>query len=398
MRVTNNLMSNMVAKNVFAQSARLLRAEEVVASQKRIIRPSDDPVGMGKVLGYRQTLSAIRQYGLNMTNAKHGISYDETVLTGVDDYLQKGRQIADTHSVGELDDRPFAIEEFDNIRVQVLSLANAQLSGRYRFSGNMTDTMPFSAGGDVGIDGGAVTLPIQYGLAAGATNLDIVIRDEAGNIVRQEALGDGVTPDSAGAGGYPPNTWVWDGTDGMGGPVEPDGAYSYTIENAEDRSVVPDPADPATTITMPILTYETYHGDNGEHNTIVGENLTIGISMDGDNLFGDVFYRLARVQQGLQHPVPEQGTPLIADSVDELQDAIEHLQTERTDRAAKYNRMELLENRWSRVAENVEAMRQDTELADPVEAVMELKAQETAFQTALQAAAKVIQPTLMDFL
>ncbi|MCP4689701.1 MAG: hypothetical protein GY859_16730 [Desulfobacterales bacterium] len=398
MRVTNNLMNTMVANQLFNQTEKLFRAEEVVASQKRIIRPSDDPVGMGKVLGYRQTLSAIDQYGLNMTNGKHGISYDETVLTTVEEYLESGRQIADIHSVGELSDRPYAIEEIDNIRVQMLSLGNAQLSGRYRFSGNKTDTPPFSAGGEVRIDGGVVNLPVQYGLAAGATNLDIVIRDETGAIVRQETLGDGVTPDSAGAGGYPPATWAWDGTDGMGGPVNPDGAYTYTIENVEDQSVVPDPADPATTITVPVLTYETYHGDNGQHNTIVGENMTIGINMDGDNMFGETFYRLARIQQGLEHPVPELGTPMIADSVDQLQVAIENLRTERTDRAAKYNRMELLEKRWERVAQDVESMRQDTEEADPVQAIIELKAQETAYQTTLQSAARVVQPTLLDFL
>lgn len=395
MRVTNNLMSTMVSKNLFDQVEKMLRAEEVVASQRKIVRPSDDPVGMGKVLGYRQTLTAIEQYNLNMTNGKNGISYDETVLEGVTDYLDKARQIADTHSHGELEDRPFAYEEIDNIRVQILSMANAQLSGRYRFSGNMTDTTPFSTGGEVRIDGGVVNIPVQYGLAVGATDLDIVIRDADGNIVRTEPLGDGVTADSAGTEGF--NTWVWDGTDGLGGPVEPDGVYTYSIENVWDRATVVDP-DTGAPIDMSVLTYETYHGDAGVHSTIVGENMTMEISMDGDNLFGDIFFRLARIQQGIDHPVPEDGTPLIADSVEPLQDAIEHLQTERTDRSAKYNRMELLENRWNRIKEDVEAMRQDTENADPVESIIELKAQETAYQTALQAAAKVIQPTLLDFL
>ena len=59
MRVTNNMMTDSLVRYLTAQNEALYERQKLIASQKRINRPSDDPIGMRKVLDYRQTLSSI---------------------------------------------------------------------------------------------------------------------------------------------------------------------------------------------------------------------------------------------------------------------------------------------------------------------------------------------------
>ena len=62
MRVTNSMMSSTITRYLMRQSENLYKLQEVISSQKRINRPSDDPVGMRKVLDYRSQMSTIDQY------------------------------------------------------------------------------------------------------------------------------------------------------------------------------------------------------------------------------------------------------------------------------------------------------------------------------------------------
>ena len=48
MRVTQTQMSETVARYLFKQGQTLSKRQEVVASGKRVNRPSDDPTGMGR--------------------------------------------------------------------------------------------------------------------------------------------------------------------------------------------------------------------------------------------------------------------------------------------------------------------------------------------------------------
>ena len=70
MRVTNNMMSDSLVRYLTAQNEALYERQTIIASQKRINRPSDDPIGMGRVLDYRQTLSSIEQYETNILNGQ----------------------------------------------------------------------------------------------------------------------------------------------------------------------------------------------------------------------------------------------------------------------------------------------------------------------------------------
>jgi flagellar hook-associated protein 3 FlgL len=144
MRVTNNIMTDSLVRYLTAQNEALYERQTIIASQKRINKPSDDPIGMGKVLDYRQTLASIEQYQTNIQSGKMRLDITEIHLDLVDDLLQVARAIGQTEAGGTAESRQLAAEEVKMLYDQILDLTNSKLNDNYMFSGYQTKTAPFS--------------------------------------------------------------------------------------------------------------------------------------------------------------------------------------------------------------------------------------------------------------
>jgi len=94
----------------------------------------------------------------------------------------------------------------------------------------------------------------------------------------------------------------------------------------------------------------------------------------------------------------EIGTDKLTLMIKTAQDAQNHLLTKTAEIGGRQRRLELLEARYAQDALNYEGMRSDAEDADMAEVIMFLKMAETVYQASLSAGARIIQPTLMDFL
>jgi len=137
-------MTDSLVRYLTAQNEALYERQTIIASQKRINRPSDDPIGIGKVLDYRQTLSSIEQYETNIQSGQERLEITEITLDLVDELLQGVRAIAMTEAGGTTESRQLTAEQVRNMFDQVLDLANSKLNGDYMFSGYQTRTAPFS--------------------------------------------------------------------------------------------------------------------------------------------------------------------------------------------------------------------------------------------------------------
>ena len=82
----------------------------------------------------------------------------------------------------------------------------------------------------------------------------------------------------------------------------------------------------------------------------------------------------------------------------ELQDAQNHLLTKVAEIGGRTRRLELLEVRYGMDEIGYEQMKSDAEDVDAAEVIMYLKMAEAVYQAALSSGARIIQPTLMDFL
>jgi len=141
----------------------------------------------------------------------------------------------------------------------------------------------------------------------------------------------------------------------------------------------------------------TYNGDTGNLQFLIGDNLTIDLKADGQEIFQgtvNIFDTLRDLIQGLEAgdvtQVGNQVAPLIT--------AQDQIQTIRAEGSAKYKRLEAAENHWDIFRLKVEDMRSSVEDADITRALVEMQNLETTYEISLASSAKIIQPTLMNFL
>ncbi|MCI3921330.1 flagellar hook-associated protein FlgL [Paenibacillus sp. TRM 82003] len=84
--------------------------------------------------------------------------------------------------------------------------------------------------------------------------------------------------------------------------------------------------------------------------------------------------------------------------LDRIDSRMEKFLEVRSDVGARSNRMELAENRIADIGVNLQSLRSKTEDADMAEVITNLKMSENVYQASLSAGARLIRPTLLDFL
>jgi flagellar hook-associated protein 3 FlgL len=140
-------------------------------------------------------------------------------------------------------------------------------------------------------------------------------------------------------------------------------------------------------------------GPVGEVRRTVGDDTSVRVDLDGPTAFGvdgaddQLFTALQSIADNLT------GDPdaLTADLVN-LDTAIARLQTALSGVGAGYNRVEQMRQNADNRALTLRGQLSDVEDIDLPQTIMDVKLQETAYQAALAATARVIQPSLLDYL
>ncbi len=126
------------------------RTQQQIASRRRILSPSDDPIGASQALNLRTTLGRLEQFDRNAGIATSRLAQEETALNAVNNVLQRVRELAlqgnNATQNGE-SRRLLAIEMREQLK-QLVQLANQQDgSGGQLFSGNSADTVAVTSTG-----------------------------------------------------------------------------------------------------------------------------------------------------------------------------------------------------------------------------------------------------------
>jgi len=145
MRVTENMKYNSTLDSLFTAQSQYTSLLEKMATQKRVNRPSDDPVGMTQILEMRSQQAAVTQYQTNISTAKSWVSMTESQLTAANDILVKVRELAVSSATGTATaaTRANAATQVASLREEMLAIANARLGDRYLFAGSST-AAPFN--------------------------------------------------------------------------------------------------------------------------------------------------------------------------------------------------------------------------------------------------------------
>ena len=138
-----------------------------------------------------------------------------------------------------------------------------------------------------------------------------------------------------------------------------------------------------------------FEGNRGFMNYEISVGIKMSVNSIGDQLFDPIFKHLAKISIDLRGGNVE---ALSRDGLRYVKQDEQNVQILLTEVGAKFNRIEKGIDRLKSLDENFNKLLADVEDTDIAKAVLELKLQETAYQAALQTAARVLPMTLLDYL
>ncbi|KMY55510.1 flagellar hook protein FlgL [Bacillus sp. FJAT-27231] len=293
MRVTQSMLSNNMLTNLSGSYDRLGKLQDQMASQKKITRPSDDPVVAMKGMTYRTNLLEVEQYQRNFSEAYNWTENSDAALDKATSALQRIRELTvqASNDTYEGTQRQAIMQEIDQLKEHLVQIANTKFGDKYLFNGTDTLNPP-----------------------AAISSEGIVTVNPKGDPVKLE-LSKGV----------------------------------YIQVNA----------DPTKAFTQ--------------------------------KMFADI-EKLSSTLKG------DKTDREIGDFLGDLDEHINAVTYERANIGARLNRIELMEERVADQEVIANRIMSENEDIDMEKVITELKTQESVHRAALSIGARIIQPTLMDFL
>jgi flagellar hook-associated protein 3 FlgL len=153
------------------------------------------------------------------------------------------------------------------------------------------------------------------------------------------------------------------------------------------------------TTTSPNAYDETgaYLGDGGTVSRTVGDGTKIRVDARGPEVFGEGPNQLFSVLSAIANDLRADPDSLTG-GLARLDTAMAKLQASLADAGARYNRVEQMRQKADDRILSLRTELSGVEDVDLPNTIMEVQMQETAYQAALAATARVIQPSLIDFL
>ncbi|MDU0355734.1 flagellar hook-associated protein FlgL [Paraglaciecola aquimarina] len=147
MRISTGQLYDRSVQAVLENQGDLSDIQQQLASGKKLLRPSDDPVGAAQVIRLTEDIDLLAQYQKNSNLLTNSLEQEETVLKAVNTAADRARVLmvqSGNGIVGVEDRRAIAIE-IEQIRDQVFDLMNSRnANGEYIFAGLQSADPAFS--------------------------------------------------------------------------------------------------------------------------------------------------------------------------------------------------------------------------------------------------------------
>ncbi|MBM6619044.1 flagellar hook-associated protein FlgL [Bacillus suaedaesalsae] len=357
MRVTQSMLSNNMLRNLSTSYDRLGKYQDQLATGKKINRPSDDPVVAMKGMNYRTDLTEVEQFQRNVSEAYSWMENTDSAYDKATSALQRIRElvIQASNDTYEGSQRESIAVEIKELTEHIETIANTKMGNKYIFNGSNTTSAPISLEN--------INLPVSS-LNPDGTGFNVTYQ--------------GKTFTHTGG-----TTFV-NGTDTIE-ITDPTGAATATNNgnavNVEDLIISKQGAVPTEIKDVKIELSK-------------GINITVNSNSSNSfnaTFFGDLKKIIAKLENGTSGKD-------IGNSLTELDNHLTNLTSERAEMGARYNRIELIEDRLSSQELVTSRMLSENEDADIEKVITQLTVQESVHRAALGVGAKIIQPTLLDFL
>lgn len=408
------MLAEAFMRNLSYNLRRLGEKQDQLSSGKRVRLPSDDPVSAVLAMRLRNTLLSIEQYSKNVDDAMTWLQNTEAALQNTGEILQRIRELVVYGSNGTLteSDRNAILDEITQLKEQILQEANSSYNNKYIFGGYGTDVRPFSydENGKIvanenfayitkvevlsdkgaqdgektgfrasmvdaarlgkGIGEGVYTIEIKN-LNADDKTADIEIKDGSGNTI---AKAQGVL-------------------------INEDGQVIKGVGVDENNNEIEDPS------LNFVLNFKNFPLEGNGEVTVslsaergtsynLGRFNTMDVALYGDEVFGKIF----EIVEGIEADLLGNDPVSLSEKLSDLDDAINILLKFRSQVGARVNRLEATKTRLENNQIDYTALLSKTEDVDIAQVIMDLKMEENVYRASLAVGARIIQPTLVDFL
>jgi flagellar hook-associated protein 3 FlgL len=416
MRITNNMLINNMVNYIGNNLTRMDRYQNQLATGKKIQVPSDDPVVAARALKLRTDVAEIDQYKKNVKDATSWLDMTEDALAKVGDVIQRTRELTvqGANGTNTTEDMQKINAEVKQLRTQLISLGNSSYAGRYLFSGYKTDlklldetTGAFNisvansenikyeigvgddidinvTGGDL-FNNGAVAVGDTSGVTTGNFNISSLTIAAPNNVLSVNADGD------AFAINITPGTY----TDAN--------ALATQIQTQLNAAKLPATANITVTAMGNKIQFQS--GSTGPTSSVainVGASTAAGVLGLSTNtqtngttritgtLITDFDTLITALNAG-DHTV-------VGNMLTNIDNDMNNVLRLRADVGARSNRLDLTSNRLDSDTTNFTRLMSENEDVDMAETIMNLQNEENVYKASLSGGARIIQPSLVDFL
>jgi flagellar hook-associated protein 3 FlgL len=389
-----NLLNNSIA-NIQNENNELMIK---LSSQKQVNKPSDDPIGMGKILDYRSAKAQISNYQKNVDGSKSWLSTTESNLSSVNDILTQVKETAISQSTAtaSASTRQIAADSLQPLIDQVLSLANAKFGNSYIFSGTRTETEPFSATAQ----GARIDAPVK---ACGDAYTGIVSLDAGASYT---GTSNNTYVVKIVTGGLPLDATPYQ--------VSSDGGKTWGAVNTDLSGIVDlgdgvkvDFAGGGGTFAANDVFYvhayaPGYYNGNGEAlSSEVGKDVTINYSTTGEAAFTsqgqgtvDIFQTLNDLKTALQN----NDATGIANQLDPLNKAQAQISRYIAQCGTRTNSLDTSSSTLSDMDTRITGLTSNIEDADMAKLITEYQNKQLALQASYQMASNLTSNSILNFI
>jgi flagellar hook-associated protein 3 FlgL len=370
MRVTAKMLSDKVVYNIQSTFERMQQAQSEVATRKRLQKPSDDAIAVAKTLRIRNLLGDNEQYQANVDDATGWLDNTEPVLDSISSIVANLKEVAiegasDDKSASE---RQALADQVEGLLEDLVTLANSRYDDRYIFAGTYTLDKPYADARSV--TGEGVTLADSGWADLANADLEqgsVTVTGPAGEVYTEGV--DYEVDYSAGR------------VQRLAGGTIPAGAactVSYGSKGICNVNLQVASTDGA-------IKREVAPGVWEQINVGGQEVLTKGV---------DLFNLMVNIKNAL---AKNDGTA-VNKTVDQITAALDQVSTATAKLGVARQGFDLASARMDTQNTNLEALKSTLEDADLAEVAVRLQAEQIAYQSALSAAAKILNTSLLDFL
>lgn len=164
MRIADKMQYEQVKTNVGKNRSQMSELQNQAATQKRVNKPSDDPLAASRVLQNRIDLQGSKQFSKSLTYAKSFLEYTDQSLGDLTEVVMRAKELAinqaNDASANEDSRRAVAIE-IEQLYNQMVNIGNRKLGDRFIFGGFRTLEAPFNEKGEYQGDPGEMNIHID---------------------------------------------------------------------------------------------------------------------------------------------------------------------------------------------------------------------------------------------